>query len=273
MTAMEQQVSEGYAPVNGVQMYWRSQGEGGTPLIVVHGGFGTVDLSAGLIERLADSRRVIAVELQGHGRTPDIDRDFSFEAFGDDVAALVDHLELGRADLLGYSLGAGACLRAAIQHPDRVRRLVVVSGPCRRDGWYPEVLHGMAQVGSGLFDQMRHSPMYAAYAAVAPDVDAYPRLMDRTGALLRRPYDWTAEVARLTAPTLLAYADADGIPVTHAAEFFALLGGGLRDAGWDGAQRPRGGLAILPGRTHYDVFEAPELAGIVATFLDAPDRF
>jgi pimeloyl-ACP methyl ester carboxylesterase len=253
-------------------MYWRSLGAGGTPLVVVHGGFGVIEMFGGLLARLAEHRRVIAVELQGHGRTPDIDRPFSFEAFGDDLAALIGELGLGRADLMGYSLGAGACLRTAIQHPDRVRRLIVVAAPCRRDGWYPEVLEGMAQVGSALFEQMRQSPMYAAYAAVAPDPAAYPVLMDRTGALLRQPYDWTEEVRGMRAPTLLVYGDADSVPVSHAAEFFALLGGGLRDAGWDGAGRPRGGLAILPGRTHYDVFDAPVLAAVVADFLDAPDR-
>jgi pimeloyl-ACP methyl ester carboxylesterase len=268
MDVVDTRVTEGHAPVNGVQMYWRSVGEGGIPLVVVHGGFGVVEMLGDLLDRLAEGRRVIAVELQGHGHTRDIDRPFSCEAFGDDLAALVDHLGLGRADLLGYSLGAGACLRAAIQHPGRVRRLAVVSTPFRRDGWYPEVLDNMAQVGSGLFDQFKHSPLYQAYAAVAPDVDAYPQLMDKMGALLRQPYDWTAEVADLTVPTLLVYGDADSIPPAHAAEFFALLGGGLHDAGWDGAQRPPGQLAILPGRTHYDVFEAPELAAVVTAFLD-----
>jgi pimeloyl-ACP methyl ester carboxylesterase len=262
-------VTEGYAPVNGVEMYWRSLGEGGTPLVVVHGGFGVVDMFGDLLDRLARRRRVVAVELQGHGRTADVDRPFTFEAFGDDLAALVRHLDLGPADLLGYSLGGSAALRAAIQHPDAVRRLVLVSIPCRREGWFPEVLEGMGQVGSAGFGMMRHSPMYAAYAAVAPDVDAFPRLMDRTGELLRRPYDWTAEVAGLRPPALLVYGDADSIPVRHAAEFFALLGGSLRDAGWDGAQRPASRLAVLPGRTHYDVFHAPPLAGVVADFLDA----
>ena len=258
---------EGYAPVNGVRMYWRSLGGGGTPLVVVHGGFGVVDMFGDLLGRLAEGRRVVAVELQGHGRTADVDRPFRFETFGDDLAALVEHLGLGRADLLGYSLGAGAVLRAAVQHPDRVRRLVVVSGACRREGWFPEVLDGMAQVGRAGFDMMRHSPMYQAYAAVAPDVDAFPTLMDRTGELLRQPYDWTEDVRAMTVPTMLVYGDADSIPPSHAAEFFALLGGGLRDAGWDGAARPASRLAVLPGRTHYDVFTAPELAGVAAAFL------
>jgi pimeloyl-ACP methyl ester carboxylesterase len=267
MSAVEKQVTEGYAPVNGVEMYWRSQGEGGTPLVVVHGGFGVVDMFGDVLDRLAEGRRVIAVELQGHGRTRDIDRPFGSEAFGDDLAALVDHLGLGQADLLGYSLGAAACLRAAIQHPARVRRLVIVSTACRRAGWYPEVLEGMAKVGSAMFEQFRHSPPYAAYAAVAPDVDAFPTLMDKTGALLARDYDWTEDVRGLTVPTMLVYADADSIPPSHAAEFFALLGGGLRDPGWDGAQRSASRLAILPGYTHYDVFQAPELAPAVAAFL------
>jgi pimeloyl-ACP methyl ester carboxylesterase len=126
----------------------------------------------------------------------------------------------------------------------------------------------MDQVGSGGFPMMRQSPMYAAYTAVAPDPDAFPALMDRTGELLRRPYDWTEDVRGLAMPTLLVYADADSIPPAHAAEFYGLLGGGQRDAGWDGSARPAAQLAILPGRTHYDVFAAPELPGIVDRFLD-----
>ena len=261
---------EGFAPVGDLRMYWRSLGSGGTPLVVVHGGFGLVDTWGGVLEQLAERRRVVAVELQGHGRTADVDRPFSFEAFGDDLAALVEHLDLGPADLLGYSLGGGAALRAAIQHPDLLRRLVLVATPCRRDGWFPGVTAGMDQIGSEGFPMMRQTPMYSAYAAVAPDVEAFPRLMDKTGELLRRPYDWTGEVRGLTVPTLLVYADADSIPPAHAAEFFGLLGGGLHDAGWDGAQRPASALAVLPGYTHYDVFAAPELPGVVGRFLDRP---
>jgi pimeloyl-ACP methyl ester carboxylesterase len=267
MTSVE--VSEGYAPVHGVRMYWRSIGEGGTPLVVVHGGFGLVDMWGGLLEQLAVGRRVVAVELQGHGRTADVDRPFRYEIFGDDLAALIEHLDLGQADLLGYSLGAGASLQAAIRHPQRIRRLVLVSTVFTRDGWFPEVRAGMDQVGSAGFEMMRQSPLYAAYAAVAPDVDAFPALMDRTGDLLRQPYDWTEQVRRLPMPVQLVYGDADSIPVAHAAEFFALLGGGLHDAGWDGAQRPASRLAVLPGRTHYDVFAAPQLAPVVTDFLDA----
>ena len=272
MSLMQSTVTDGYAPVNGLQMYWRSLGEGGVPLVVVHGGFGVIDLFGDVLDRLAERCRVVAVELQGHGHTGDVDRPFSFESFGDDLAALVEHLDLGRVDLLGYSLGGGASLRAAIQHPEVVRRLVLVAAPCKREGWLPDVREGMAQVGRAGFEMMRHSPMYSAYAAVAPDVDAFPELMDKTGALLRMPYDWTEEVRAMTVPTLLVYGDADSVPPSHAAEFFALLGGGQRDAGWGGSGRPASGLSVLRGRTHYDVFDAPELPAVVTGFLDEPDR-
>jgi pimeloyl-ACP methyl ester carboxylesterase len=264
---MSQSPTVGYAPVNGVEMYWESRGNGGVPLIVVHGGFGLTTMFGGLLDTLAEQRRVVAIELQGHGHTRDIDRAFSFEAFGDDIAALVEHLELTSADVLGYSLGAGASLRCAIQHPERVRRLAITSFPCRRDGWFPEVLDGMALVGAGMFEQMRHSPMYRQWREVAPDPDAFPALMDKSGELLAKPYDWTDEVGRLASPTLLIYGDADSIPPSHAAEFFALLGGGLKDPGWDGAPATESRLAILPGLTHYDIFAAPQLATVVASFL------
>ena len=260
----------GYAPVNGLQMYWESRGEGGVPLIVSHGGFGTTAMFPGLLDELAAGRRVIAIELQGHGHTADIPRPFSCEDFGEDIAALAAHLELGQVDLLGYSLGGGASLRCAIQHPALVRRLVVAAAPCRREGWFPEVLAGMERVGAGLFEQMRRSPLFEAWASVAPDVDAIPGVMDKVGAMLRRPYDWSAEVAALPMPVLLVFGDADSVPTAHAAEFFALLGGALRDAGWDGSMKGSSRLAILPGRTHYDLFTAPELGAVVARFLDQP---
>lgn len=262
----------GYAPVNGLDVYWESRGEGGTPLVVVHGGFGLASMFGDLLDQLAANRRVIAIQLQGHGHTCDIDRDFSYAAFGDDIAGVVDHLDIAQVDLLGYSLGGGACLRAAIQHPACVRRLSVVSAPCRREGWFPEVLEAMSQVSSASFDQMKQSPMYKAWTLVAPDVDSFPVLMDKTGSLLRTPYDWTEEVKGLDLPTLLVYGDADGIPPSHAAEFFALLGGGLKDAGWDGSLPTDMRLAILPGITHYDIFQAPQLATIVSEFTLEPPK-
>jgi pimeloyl-ACP methyl ester carboxylesterase len=259
----------GYAPVEGLELYWESRGQGDMPLIVVHGGFGLTSMFGDVLDALAQHRRVIAIELQGHGHTADVDRPFTYEQFGDDIGGLIEHLDIGPADVLGYSLGGGASLRAAVQHPDSIRRLALLSVPCKRDGWFPEVLAGFDDLGRGRFDQLRQSPMYAAYTAVAPDPGAFPVLMDKTGELQRRTYDWRGDVQALPMPVQLVYADADSIPVAHMAEFFAMLGGGLRDAGWDGSDRPASRLAVLPGTTHYDVFASPLLPPILDAFLDA----
>jgi pimeloyl-ACP methyl ester carboxylesterase len=188
---------------------------------------------------------------------------------GDDVAALLGQIGVAQADLLGYSLGGGVALRTAIQHPERVRKLVLVSIPYASDGWYPEVREGFRHLGRALADMMRPSPVYQTYAAIAPHPDQFPTLLDKVGDLQRRSYDWSAEVAKLTPPTMLVHADADAIPTSHLARFFELLGGGKRDAGLDGSGAPRGRLAILPGHTHYNIFESPELIGAVEPFLDA----
>ncbi len=266
---MTDRVLAGMAHVNGVEMYWERRGGGGAPLVVVHGGFGVTGMFGGLLDRLAEHRTVVAVELQGHGHTPDIDRPFAYETFGDDLVALAGALDLGPIDLLGYSLGGGAALRAAIQHPNAVRRLVVVSAPFRRAGWFPDVLAGMDQMSDAGFLHMKDTPMYAAYAAVAPDLAGFGALMNKTGELLRRPYDWTEDVSAMTVPSMLVVGDCDSIPPSHAAEFYALRGGGLRDAGWDGTLPTGSRLAILPGRTHYDIFQAPELADVADAFLTA----
>jgi pimeloyl-ACP methyl ester carboxylesterase len=264
---MRQPSATGYAAVNGLKLYWESYGTGGTPLVVVHGGFGLTTMFDHLLDQLAESRRVVALELQGHGHTRDIDRSFRYEAFGDDIAGAVEQLGLEQADLLGYSLGAGACLGAAIQHHDLVHRPVVVSFPHRRDAWFPEVLTGFDHLSSATFSQMQQSPMYEAWSKVAPDPDAFPRLMDKTGDLQRRSYDWSDAIKTLTAPTLLVFADADSISISAAAEFFGLLGGGLHDGGWDGSARPEARLAVLPGRTHYDILHSHHLAAVGNEFL------
>lgn len=258
----------GYAPVNGTDVYWESRGPGGTPLIAVHGGYGLTTVFGDVPALLAGRRQVVAIELPGHGHTRDVPGPFTWEGLGDVVAGVAARLGFAEADLLGWSLGGGAVLRCAIQHPALVRKLVVVSAPCRRDAWFPEVLAAFDQMRSAtLFDQFRQSPMYQAWLKVAPDPDAFPALMDKTGELLRAPYDWSEEVARLAIPVLLAYGDADSISPARAGEFFALLGGGLRDAGWDGSLAPASRLAILPGMTHYDIGASPRLAAAVDDFL------
>lgn len=259
--------TSGFAPVNGLQLYYESSGDGGTPLILVHGGYGSTGMVDDLSRQLAEDRRVISVDLQGHGRTADTDRSLSFEAMGDDIAALAKYLGLEAVDLMGYSMGGGATLRAAIQHPGLVRRVVLVSAPMRNTGWYPEIYGQMRQINRGMFDMMRATPLYEAYRAIAPDPDAFPDLMDKMGTLLAAPYDWSEEVRHLRAPTMVIYGDADSIPATHAVEFFQALGGAQRDGGWDGSGLPAARLAILPATTHYTIVRSPLLAQFAGTFL------
>ena len=258
-----------YADVNGISLYYEEHGSG-QPLILLHGGYGTGEMFAAIMPLLASGRRVITVDLQGHGRTADVDRPLRFETMGDDIAALIRHLSPStQADVMGYSLGAGTALRTAIQHPALVRRLVIVSHPVRRDGWFPQSLAGFDQMGPAFAEAMKQSPIYEVYSQVAPRVEDWPVLVGKMGTMLRQDYDWSPEVAKITAPVMLVYGDADSIWPAHIAEFYALLGGGLRDANWDGSARSVARLAILPSHTHYDIVFAPDLIDAVVPFLDA----
>ena len=256
-----------YASVNGLEMYFESHGKG-VPLVLLHGGLGSTEMFAGLAPIWSRTRQVIALDLQGHGRTADVERPFRYEQMADDVAALVRQLGLGPVDLLGYSLGGGAALQTAIRHPQTVRRLVVVSAPVRRDGWYPEVQAGQAMMNAEAAAGMIGSPPQQAYARLAPRPEAWPDLVAKTGELLKQDYDWSKSFGGLKMPCLLVYGDADGLRPAHIVEMFALLGGGLKDAGWDGAGKPASRLAILPGTTHYDILASPLLPSVVASFLD-----
>jgi len=258
-----------YAAVNGLRLYYEIHGQG-QPLVLLHGGLNNVELLGDTLTQLATSRQVIAVDLQGHGRTADIDRPIRYELMADDIAALIRHLGLTQSDVMGYSLGGGTALRVAIQHPDLVRKLVLVSVAFKRTGSYPEVLAGMDQMSGAAAEFMKQAPIYQSYARISPTPDKFPQLLDKMGDLLRQPYDWSKEVAALQPPALLVFADADSVTTDHMAEFYKLLGGGQRDAGWDGSNLPKSQLAILPGSTHYNIFASPLLPAVVAPFLNAP---
>ena len=257
-------VKTGYAPVNGLKMYYEIHGAG-EPLILLHGGVVGITIFGPNLDALSQKRKVIAVELQGHGRTADIDRPLSYEAMADDIATLMKYLGIERADVMGYSLGGGVALQTAIWHPASVRKLVVVSATCKRDGWYPEVLTAMAQMGPAAGEQMKQSPLYKLY----PNVN-WAVLFTKLGDLLRKDYDWSKEVAASKSPTIIVFADADAVRPAHVIEFFGLLGGGQKDAGLDGSGRPANQLAILPGLIHYNISSNPALAAVVTPFLDAP---
>jgi pimeloyl-ACP methyl ester carboxylesterase len=258
-----------HARVNGLDMYYEVHGEG-EPLILLHGGVGAIEMFGEVLPLLAESRRVIAVDLQAHGRTPDIDRPMTFEAMAEDVAALIEHLRLGEADVMGYSLGGGVALRTAIQHPEVVRKLVLVSTPFKRDGWYPEVLAGMEQMGPEAAEPLKQTPMYQLYSSVAPRPEDWPVLLTKLGELLGQDYDWSEEAAAMEVPAMIVVGDADSVRTAHAVEFFELLGGGKQDAGWDGSGMPEARLAVLPGTTHYGIFFSPTLVATVAPFLNTP---
>jgi pimeloyl-ACP methyl ester carboxylesterase len=259
----------GYVPVNGLEMYYEIYGTR-EPLILLHGGVGATGMFAEVLPPLTEGRQVIAVDLQAHGRTADIDRPLSYEEMADDTAALIKHFGFEKADVMGYSLGGGVALRTAIQHSKVVRKLVLVSTPFKRDGWYPEIVSGMGQMGAEAAEPMKQTPMYELYARIAPKPEDWPVLLTKLGELLRQDYDWSRDVPGIGMSTMIVIGDADSVPPSHAVQFFELLGGGKKDAGWDGVGMPNARLAILPGTTHYDIFASPMLAPTVTPFLDAP---
>jgi len=256
------------AQVNGIELGYQTFGEG-RPLILIHGGFGSLEMFGPNLELLAAGRQVVGVDLQSHGRSPAADRPMRFETMADDIAELVRGLGLQRTAIMGFSLGGGVGLRTAIQHPELVERLVLVSTVFKRSGWYPEMPAGMDAMGPQTADFLKQSPMFAAYQQVAPRVEDWPVLVSQLSEALKVDYDWSAEIPRLRMPVMLVIGDADGLPPSHAVEFFELLGGGKRDAGWDGSGMTPHRLAVLPGATHYDINVQPALSAAVIPFLDA----
>jgi pimeloyl-ACP methyl ester carboxylesterase len=258
-----------YAEVNGINLYFETHGEG-RPLILLHGGLMSGEMFGPTLPLLAERHQVVAVDLQGHGRTADIDRPIDVRLMAGDIAALIDHLGLERPDIVGYSLGGGVALHTAAKYPAKVRRLVAASANIRPDAIYPEMRAQQAQVSAAAADFMKDTPMYQLYQRVAPRPEDFPRLLDKIGQSMARDFDYTEEVRSLSVPTLIVCADADMAPPSHYVEIFKLLGGGLRDGGWMSEGRPEGGhaLAILPGLTHYNLGISPLFAMATLAFLD-----
>ena len=256
-----------YADVNGIKLYYEIHGTG-HPLVLLHGGLGATSMFGTNLPALAQGRQVIAVDLQGHGRTADIDRPMSPQLMADDIAALIKHLKLDPPDIVGYSLGGGVAMFVATRHPELVRKLVLVSSYLRRTDVYPEILAQQGQVGPEAAEAMKQTPMYQLYASIAPRPEDWPRLLQKMGESMKGDFDHSKEVAKIKAPTMIVAGDADIFPPSHAVEFFGLLGGGKRDGGWDGSGRSNARLAILPGVTHYSMAIAPALAPAIISFLD-----
>jgi pimeloyl-ACP methyl ester carboxylesterase len=236
----------------------------------LHGGLGAGSMFGPNLPALAKGRQVITVDLQGHGRTADIDRPLTPQLMADDIAALIKHLKLDRPDVMGYSLGGGVATFVAIRHPELVRKLVIVSVNFKRSAIYPEMLAQQEQVGPEAAEFMKQTPMYQLYVSIAPRPEDFPRLLGKVGEMMKGDFDYSKEIAGIKATTMIVAGDSDMFPPSHAAEFFGLLGGGKRDGGWDGSGRPNARLAILPGMTHYAMGSAPALAATVIPFLDEP---
>ncbi|ESY84024.1 MULTISPECIES: alpha/beta fold hydrolase [Mesorhizobium] len=261
----------GLLPINGVNYYYAVYGKG-EPLLLLHGGLGSTDMFAPILPKLAENRTVIGVDLQGHGRTALGDRPFSLQAIGDDMAGIVKALGYDTVDVMGYSLGGGVAFRMAVQHPEAVRRLVLVSTGYAADGFYDEMRPQQAQVSAAAAAYMKDTPMYKSYVAVAPHPEDFPKLLDALGNFMRQNYDFSADVPKLKMPVMLAYGDSDMYKPEHEIKFYQMLGGGLKDAGWMRENLSQNRLAILPNRTHYDVFFAPELTAAALPFLDGETR-
>jgi pimeloyl-ACP methyl ester carboxylesterase len=255
----------GYAPVNGLQMYYEVHGSG-EPVVLLHGAFMTIPNNwTGWIGELSKTRKVIAVEMQGHGRTADIKRDFSSENLADDVAALLDYLKIPSADLIGYSMGGEVAMQCAIRHPDKVRKVVSISAVLRHDGWVKEALDVFPQL---TFEAFKGSPIETGYKKLSPTPDEFPNFVKHIVAATVKPFDFGADKLKATkAPMFFIHGDADGVRLEHIAEMFRLKGGEIH-----GDMRPRSAsrLAILPNTTHVTLMERmPVIVPMVNDFFDA----
>jgi pimeloyl-ACP methyl ester carboxylesterase len=261
--------STGYIAANGLN-YWFEIRGAGEPLLLLHGGLFTTEMFGPMLTKLAETRRVIGVHLQGHGRTALGTRKISAVDIGRDLGVVVQKLGLRQIDVMGYSFGGAVAFQMAAQHPALVRRLVLVSTVYAQNGWFAEMLPQQAAVSAAMADAMKETPMYKTYVEIAPRPQDFPRLLDAMGEFMRQPYDWSATVKQLTMPVMLVYGDSDMIRPEHIVSFYQLLGGGLKDAGWMRENMSKNRLAILPDLTHYEIGAAPILATTVLAFLNAP---
>jgi len=263
-------VQGGYAPVNGLSMYYEIHGEG-RPLILLHGAYMTIDAMGPILPGLAASRRVIAAEQQGHGRTADIDRPISYEQMADDTAALMGHLGVERADTFGYSMGGGIALQLAIRHPAAVRKLIVASASYRSDGMPAVALEMFPSITPEMF---AGTPIEEAYVRTAPNPADFPKLVEKLAKLDTTEFAWPEEQIRaIAAPTMIVLGDSDGVRLEHAVELFRLRGGGVMG---DLQGMPAAQLAVLPGTSHFVppgcglLDRANWLLALIPPFLDGP---
>lgn len=256
----------GYADVNGLKLYYEVYGKGKRkPLVLLHGSYMTIPLNwSKFIPLLAKDRKVIAVEMQGHGRTRDTAREFSYEGMADDVSGLLKHLKIDQADIIGYSMGGCLAFQVAVRHPKQVRRLVVLSGTYKHDGWWPDVEAAYATLTA---DQFKGTPIQEQYERLGNDPAHFPEFVKKVISIDLKPYDWSKEVKNIQAPVFMAIGDADGVRYEHALELFRAKGGGKFG---DLHGLPQSRLAILPGTTHIGMMQRTDwLIPMITDFLDS----
>jgi pimeloyl-ACP methyl ester carboxylesterase len=269
--AIPKPAKSGHTAVNGVNYYYAVYGTG-EPLLLLHGGLGQIEMFGPNLAKLAQNRQVIGVDMHGHGRTPLGHREISLVDMGNDMAGVLKQLGYDKVDVLGYSMGGGVAFQFAVQHPEMVRRLALVSAGYSQDGFYPEMLPQQAAVGAAMLEWMKETPIYKSYVAIAPHPEEFPKLLDQMGAYMRKSYDWSADVKNLTMPVILIYGDSDMFRPEHMVKFYQLLGGGLKDAGWQREHMSQNRLAILPDITHYEMGLAPQLVDTTLPFLNGQGR-
>jgi pimeloyl-ACP methyl ester carboxylesterase len=261
-----QKPTTGYAPVNGLKMYYEIHGSG-EPVVLLHGAFMAItDDWRVWISELSKTRKVIAVEMQGHGRTADINRDITYENLSDDVAALLDHLKIPNADIVGYSLGGGVAMQCKIRHPEKVRKVVSISAPIRRDGWVKEANDFWPNFS---LEMMKGTPAETEREKLNPVPGSFPAFFSHIKAAAMRPYDFGAEKLKATkAPIFFIHGDADGVRIDHIAEMYRLKGGG--NIHGDMQPRVESRLAILPDQTHVTLMNRmTTIVPMINDFLDA----
>lgn len=269
VNAQEATAEPHYAAVNGLNLYYEVHGTG-EPLILLHGGLGGIVEFSQLLPLLAETRQVIAVELQGHGRTADIDRPLSFEGMADDIAALITELGFEKADVMGFSLGGAVALRTAVQHPEVVNKLILISTAYKRSDIHQEFLAGMETMTAESANMLLETPMYQFYSSVAPNLDNWAALVGKVGDLMRQDYDWSGDVSTMTTPMLIVAGDSDFIPVSSVLDLFELRGGGVAA---DFVGFPNAQFAVLPATSHFTIlYRTDLLMPILTPFLNPPSQ-
>lgn len=261
----QQKPVTGYAPVNGLKMYYEIHGTG-EPVVLLHGAFMSISGDwEDWIRELAKTRRVVAVELQGHGRTGDINRDITFENLSDDVAGLLDYLKIPNADIVGYSLGGGVAMQCAIRHPGKVRKVVSISAVISGDGWAREANDFWPTFTWEIF---KGTPMEAEYKRLSPTPDKFPDFVNHIKAMALRPFDFGTDKFKATkAPMFFIHGDADGVRLDHISEMYRLKGGDLHG---DMRPHPESRLAVLPDTTHVTLLSRmTTIVPMINDFLEA----